>query len=134
MVMIEARNIRSIRFKNALVRIILVTAVLSIIPNITLADPDPETVWITPVGGVYYGDGYPEWIKESYVLITPLSATVSFDIEIHNDNNKASPEDFVLETWINDPSYTSCISNITVDGNSTSGWYTGKHQGINGAY
>jgi hypothetical protein len=122
------------RFKTTLTRLILITAVLSLIPNITLANPDPDAVSIMPVGGVYYGDGYPEWIKESYVLITPLSATVSFDIEIHNDNNKASPDDFVLEIWINDPSYTSCISNITVDGNTTSNWYTGKHQGINGAY
>ncbi|MCK4458488.1 MAG: hypothetical protein KAU52_02055, partial [Methanosarcinales archaeon] len=97
MVMIEARNIRSIRFKSTLTRLILITAVLSLIPNITLANPDPDAVSIMPVGGVYYGDGYPEWIKESYVLITPLSATVSFDIEIHNDNNKASPDDFELE-------------------------------------
>ena len=132
MAMIEARNIQSIRFKNALVRIILIAAVLSIIPNITLADP--EAVSIMPVGGVYYGDGYPEWIKESYVLITPLIGTVSFDIEIHNDNIKPSPDDFVLETWINDPSYTSYVSDVTVDGNQTSGWYTGKHQGIDGAY
>ena len=123
-----------IRFKSVLFKIILITAVLSIISNIALADPDPETVWIAPVGGVYYGDGYPEWIKESYVLTTTMSTTVSFDIEVHNDNNKSSPDDLLLDIWINDPSYMSYISGITVDGNSTSGWYPGEHQGVNGAY
>ena len=121
-----------IRLKNALVRIILIAAVLSLIPTIALADP--EAVSIIPVGSVYHGDGYPEWIKESYVLTTAMSGTVSFDIEIHNDNIKPSPDDFLLEIWINDSSYTPYISNITVDGNQTSGWYAGKHQGINGAY
>ena len=135
MAMIEARNIRSTRFKNALViRIILIVVVPSLTPNITLANPDPEAVSIMPVGGVYYGDGYPEWITESYVLVTPLNGTVSFDIEIHNDNIKPSPDDFLLEVWINDPLYISCISNITVDGIPTTGWYTGNHQGIDGAY
>ena len=114
---------------------VMIAGILAaVITGIAIANPDPETVWIMPVGGVYYGDGYPEWIKESYVLTTTLSGTVSFDIEIHNDNNKASPDDLLLEIWINNQSYTSHISNITVDGNTTAGWYTGKHQGINGAY
>ena len=52
----------------------------------------------------------------------------------HNDNIKPGPDDFLLDIRINDPSYISYIPDITVDGNPTSGTYTGNHQGIDGAY
>ena len=114
---------------------LFITITLSLISGVALADPEPETVWIMPVGGVYYNDTYPEWLKESYVLSTTLSGTVSFDIEIHNDNkNNPSPDDLQLDIWINNSAYQSYITSITVNGSTTSGWYTGKHQGINGAY
>ena len=115
-----------------LFRLILLTAALSLISSTALAGL--ETVWVMPVGGTYHGDEYLEWVRESYILTTTLSETSSFEIEIHNDNNEPSPDDLELDIWINDPSYTSCISCITVNGNPTSGWYAGTHQGINGAY
>ena len=87
-----------------------------------------------PVGGAYYGDEYPEWVRESYVLTTTLGETISFEIEIHNDNNESCHYDLELDILINDPAYTSYITRITVDRNPTSGWYTGTHQGVDGAY
>ena len=120
------------QFRSVLFRLILITAILSLVSSTALAYP--EAVWITPVGGAYCGDEYPEWVRESYVLTTTLRETVSLEIEIHNDNNEPSPDDLELDIWTNDPSYTSYISCITVNGNLTSGWYSGTHQGVDGVY
>ena len=120
------------RFRSVLFRLILITAALSLVSSIALACPEP--LRITPVGGVYHGDEYPEWIRESYVLTTTLSETASFEIEIQNDNNESSPCDLCLDIRINDPAYTSYITCIAVNGKSTSGWYTGTHQGTDGIY
>ena len=120
------------QFRGVLFGLILITATLALISSTALACQ--ETVRIMPVGGTYYGDEYPEWVRESYVLTTTLSETTSFEIEIHNDNNESCHYDLELDIRINDPAYTSYISCITVDGNPTSGWYTGTHQGIDDVY
>jgi hypothetical protein len=120
------------QFRGILFRLILILAAISLVSS--TAPIYPVTLRIMPVGGAYHGDEYPEWVRESYVLTTTLSETASFEIEIHNDNNKHGPDDLKLDIWINDPSYTSYISCITVNGNLTSGWYAGTHQGTDGAY